>query len=88
VPEEAPRQTVPQAGEAVHPAGVFTMILLRSLEEQLTVDELQALLERAGETRTVAEFKESAASTTIEQFSRLRHEANLTVGPALYRRRR
>lgn len=87
-PEEAPRPTTPQAGEPVQPAGVFTMILLRSLEERLTVDELQALLQRAGETCTVAEFKETAASTSIEQFSRLRHEANLTVGPTLYRRRR
>jgi hypothetical protein len=88
VPEEAPRATTPQAGEPVQPAGVFTMILLRSLEERLTVDELQELLYRAGETRTVAEFKETAASTSIEQFTRLRHEANLTVGPTLYRRRR
>jgi hypothetical protein len=63
------------------------MILLRSLEERLSVDEIDALLQRAGETRTLAEFKETAASTSIEQFTRLRHEANLTIGPRLYRRR-
>ena len=86
-PEEQPRQSTPRAGESVHPAGVFTMILLRSLEERLSADELQELLQRAGETRTLAEFKETAASTSLEQFTRLRHEANLTVGPRLYRRR-
>jgi hypothetical protein len=86
-PEEEPRQSAPQAGESVQPAGVFTMILLRSLEERLSVDEIDELLQRAGETRTLAEFKETAASTSIEQFTRLRHEANLTIGPRLYRRR-
>jgi hypothetical protein len=86
VPEEAPRQTTPQAGASVQPAGVFTMILLRSLEERLSVDEIQDLLRRAGETRTLAEFKETAESTSIEQFTRLRHEATLVLGPRLNRR--
>jgi hypothetical protein len=85
--DTVPRRAVPQAGAAVQPSGVFTMILLRSLEERLSVDELQELLQRAGETRTVAEFKETAASASIDQFTRLRHEANLVLGPGLNRRR-
>jgi hypothetical protein len=85
--DTAPRQTVPQVGVAVQPSGVFTMILLRSLEERLSGDELQELLQRAGETCTVAEFKETAASASIDQFTRLRHEANLVLGIGPNRRR-
>jgi hypothetical protein len=87
VADTAPRQTAPQGGVAVQPSGVFTTILLRSLEERLSVEQLEDLLRRAGETRSLAEFKETAASTSIEQFTRLRHEANLIIGPRLYRRR-
>ncbi len=87
VPDTAPRQTAPQAGAAGPRSGVFTMILLRSLEERLSVDQLEDLLRRAGETRTLAEFKETAASTSIEQFTRLRHEADLVLGPGSNRRR-
>jgi hypothetical protein len=87
VPDTAPRQTAPQAGVPVQPSGVFTMILLRSLEERLSVEQLQDLLRRAGETCTVAEFKETAASTSIEQFARLRHEADLVLGLGPNRRR-
>jgi hypothetical protein len=85
--DTVPRQSAPQIGVAVQPSGVFTTILLRTLEERLSDDELQALLHRAGETRTVAEFKETAASTSIDQFTRLRHEANLVLGIGPSRRR-
>ena len=81
------RSAAPNTGVAVQPSGVFTVILLRSLEERLTVDELQELLQRAGETGTVAEFKETAASASIDQFTRLRHEASLVLGPDPIRRR-
>jgi hypothetical protein len=87
VPDTAPRQTAPQGGVAVQPSGVFTMILLRSLEERLTVDQLEELLRRAGETRGLAAFKETAAATSIEQFSRLRHEADRVLGLGSGRRR-
>jgi len=87
VPDTAPRRTSPQGGVAVQPSGVFTMILLRSLEERLTVDQLEELLRRAGETRGLAAFKETAASTSIEQFTRLRHEADLVPGLGSGRRR-
>jgi hypothetical protein len=87
VPDIAPRQTAPQGGVAVHPSGVFTMILLRSLEERLTVDQLEELLRRAGVTRGLAAFKETAATTSIEQFTRLRHEADLMLGLDSGRRR-
>jgi hypothetical protein len=86
-PDTAPRQTAPQGGVAVQPSGVFTMILLRSLEERLTVDQIEELLRKAGETRGLAAFKETAASTSIEQFSRLRHEADLVLGLGSGRRR-
>jgi hypothetical protein len=81
------RQSAPQTGVAVQPSGVFTMILLRSLEERLTPDELQELLRRAGVTRSVAEFKETAASASIDQFTRLRHEADSVLGVGPNRRR-
>jgi hypothetical protein len=87
VADTAPRRTAPQGGVAVQPSGVFTMILLRSLEERLTVDQLEELLRRAGETRGLAAFKETAASTSIEQFTRLRHEADLVLGLGSGRRR-
>jgi hypothetical protein len=87
VADTEPRQTAPQGGVAVHPSGVFTMILLRSLEERLTVDQLEELLRRAGETRGLAAFKETAATTSIEQFTRLRHEADLVLGLGSGRRR-
>jgi hypothetical protein len=82
-----PRPATANTGESVQPSGVFTMILLRSLEERLSVDQLQDLLQRAGETCTVAEFKETAASTSIEQFTRLRREADLVLGLGPNRRR-
>jgi hypothetical protein len=78
--DSVPRRAAPRTGVAVQPSGVFTMILLRSLEERLSTDELQELLQRAGETCTVAEFKETATSASIDQFTRLRHEANLVLG--------
>jgi hypothetical protein len=87
VADTAPRQTAPQGGVAVQPSGVFTMILLRSLEERLPVEQVEDLLRRAGETRSLAEFKETAASTSIEQFTRLRHEADLVFGLGSNRRR-
>ena len=87
VPDTAPRQTAPQAGVPVQPSGVFTMILLRSLVERLAVDQLEELLRRAGETRSLAEFKETAASTSIEQFTRLRREADLVLRLGSNRRR-
>ena len=87
VPDTAPRQTAPQVGVPVQPSGVFTMILLRSLEERLAVDQLEELLRRAGETRSLAEFKETAASTSIEQFTRLRREADLVLRLGSNRRR-
>lgn len=86
-PDTVPRQTAPQGGVPVQPSGVFTMILLRSLEERLSVDQVEDLLRRAGETRSLAEFKAAAASTSIEQFTRLRHEADLVLGPGPNRRR-
>jgi hypothetical protein len=64
----------------VQPAGVFTMILVRTLEEKLSPDEFGDLLRRAGENRSVAEFKETAASASIDQFTRLRREANAVLG--------
>ena len=87
VPDTAPRQTAPQAGVPVQPSGVFTMILLRSLEERLSVDQVEELLRRAGETRSLAEFKETAATASIEQFTRLRHEADQVLGLGSNRRR-
>jgi hypothetical protein len=45
------------------------------------------LLRRAGETRGLAAFKETAAATSIEQFSRLRHEADRVLGLGSGRRR-
>lgn len=84
MPSTAPR---PAAGAATapgvppaQPAGVFTMILVRTLEEKLSADEFGELLRRAGENRSVAEFKETAASASIDQFTRLRHEADSVLG--------
>ena len=62
--DSVPLRAAPRTGVAVQPSGVFTMILLRSLEERLSPDELQELLQRAGETCTVAEFKETATSAS------------------------
>ena len=64
----------------VQPSGVFTMMLVRSLEEKLSADEFADLLRRAGENRSPAEFKATAASASIDQFTRLRHEANSVLG--------
>ena len=82
-----PRHGAAHAGAPVQPSGVFTEILLRSLEERLSDKELEELLRRAGETRSLAEFKETAASTSIEQFTRLRREADLVLRLGSNRRR-
>jgi hypothetical protein len=81
VPSITPRPAA-TAEEAppVQPSGVFTMILVRTLEEKLSPDEFGELLRRAGENRSVAEFKQTAASASIDQFTRLRHEANSVLG--------
>jgi hypothetical protein len=86
-PDTEPRHSAAHAGAPVQPSGVFTEILLRSLEEQLSDEELEELLRRAGETRSLAEFRATAASTSIDQFTRLRHEANLVLGLGPNRRR-
>ena len=81
VPSITPRPAAAAEGAPpVQPSGVFTMILVSTLEERLSVDEFGELLRRAGENRSVAEFKQTAASTSIDQFTRLRHEANSVLG--------
>jgi hypothetical protein len=81
-PPTTPASATEDAADAppVQPSGVFTMILVRSLEEKLSADEFADLLRRAGENRSPAEFKATAASASIDQFTRLRHEANSVLG--------
>jgi hypothetical protein len=64
----------------VQPSGVFTKILLNDLEKCHSTDALTELLRRTGDNRSLEEFKESAGATSIEQFVRLRHEADLLFG--------
>jgi len=51
------------------------MILMASLEARLTAGALRALLQRAGETRSVEELKEIGSWTTFDQFKLLLQEA-------------
>jgi hypothetical protein len=64
----------------VQPSGVFTKMLISDLEKWHSVDTLTDLLRRTGDARSLEEFKRSAGSTSIEQFVRLRNEANSLFG--------
>lgn len=68
----------------VQPSGVFTKILINDLEKCHSTDALRELLRRTGDIRSLEEFKQSVGSTSIEQFVRLRHEANLLFGAPLW----
>jgi diguanylate cyclase (GGDEF)-like protein len=61
-------------------SGLFTMILMASLEERLTAGALNALLQRAGETRSVEELKEIGSWTSFDQFKLLLQEAAQMFG--------
>jgi hypothetical protein len=65
----------------VQPSGVFTKILINHLEKLHSTDDLTELLRRTGDNRSLDEFKEAAGSTSIDQFARLRTEANSLFGP-------
>jgi hypothetical protein len=65
----------------VQPSGVFTKILINHLETLHSTDDLTELLRRTGDNRSLDEFKEAAGSTSIDQFARLRTEANSLFGP-------
>jgi hypothetical protein len=67
-------------GQAVAASGLYTMMLIRALEARLLPDEFEEFLRKAGETRSVEEFKEAAASATVPEFMRLREVANMFVG--------
>jgi hypothetical protein len=65
---------------ATEASGVFAKLLIRSLEERLSTNDIEEILRRSGETRNVEQFKASAEETSIEQFTRLLNEANLFMG--------
>jgi diguanylate cyclase (GGDEF)-like protein len=61
-------------------SGLFTMILMASLEQRLTVGTLRNLLPRADETRSVEELKEVGSWTSFDQFKLLLQEAARMLG--------
>ena len=56
------------------------MILMASLEQELTTDAVEALAQRAGETRSVEDLKDIGSWTTFDQFRLLLQEAARTLG--------
>jgi hypothetical protein len=73
----APPVSDPTAGQV---SGLFTMMLMASLEERLTAAALVDLLQRAGETRSVEELKEIGTWTPFDQFKRLLEESAQSLG--------
>jgi diguanylate cyclase (GGDEF)-like protein len=61
-------------------SGLFTMILMASLEERLTVEALEDLLRRSGESRSIDALKEIGSWTTFEQFKLLLEETARLLG--------
>jgi hypothetical protein len=61
------------AGTAVehHVSGLYTHMLLDSLAERLSVDAIQSILERAGETRSIEELNTVSSWSSYDQFKRL-----------------
>jgi diguanylate cyclase (GGDEF)-like protein len=73
----------PESGAAAgEVSGLFTMILMASLEERLAAGELRKLLQRAGEIRSTEELKEIGSWTSFDQFKLLLQEAAQTLGLA------
>jgi len=69
-----------------HISGLYTSMLIASLQERLSSHEIADLLTRAGETRSVADLNESTTWSSYEQFRRLLEESKLALGANLGKR--
>jgi diguanylate cyclase (GGDEF)-like protein len=64
-------------------SGLYTMMLMDSLERKFSPHDVSGLLARAGETRSVEDLKDMASWTTFGQFKRLLEEA-FRLDPAFH----
>jgi diguanylate cyclase (GGDEF)-like protein len=69
-----------------HISGLYTSMLVASLRERLSPQEIADLLVRAGEVRSVADLEESTAWNSYDQFRRLLEESKLALGANLGKR--
>jgi len=58
-------------------SGLYTQMVMGYLEEQLSADAIQEVLQRAGETRSTKELKNIASWSSYHQFKRLLEEAHV-----------
>ena len=71
---------VDEAGGQV--SGLYTMILMDSLGNRLSADDLSELLGRASETRSIEDLKDMSSWTSFDQFKRLLQEASRSLDSA------
>jgi diguanylate cyclase (GGDEF)-like protein len=74
---------VADLGEAADQvSGLYTMMLIDTLENRFSADDLSEFLARAGETRSVENLKDMASWTSFDQFKRLLQEASRSLDSA------
>ena len=62
-----------------HVSGLYVTMLIDSLANHLSTDEIRAMLSRAGESRSLEELSESSSWSSYDQFRRLLEEAKRTT---------
>ncbi|MGD0313777.1 MAG: EAL domain-containing protein [Acidimicrobiales bacterium] len=67
-----------------HISGVYTKMLMGFLAETMPTGDIQALLARAGETRTLDEVADPASWSSYDQFKRLLEERSRLDPASLY----
>jgi diguanylate cyclase (GGDEF)-like protein len=69
-----------------HVSGLYTSMLMESLQEQLSADEIEGILIRAGEVRSLADLNQPTSWSSHDQFRRLLEESKIALGSNLGRR--
>jgi diguanylate cyclase (GGDEF)-like protein len=69
-----------------HVSGLYTSMLVESLLERLSADEIEGILVRAGEVRTLADLNQPTSWSSHDQFRRLLEESKIVLGSNLGKR--
>ena len=67
-----------------HISGIYSKLLVQFLVETMTPSDIDQLLDRAGETRSLAELAEAGSWTSYDQFRRLLEERSRLQSDSLY----
>jgi diguanylate cyclase (GGDEF)-like protein len=66
-----------------HISGFYTVLLMASLQDQLSASDIEEVLHRSGETRSVEELSQFSSWSSYDQFRRLLQEASVSRGSAI-----